>query len=85
MSASTLHNYSSVFPDPFSFIPDRWLEGDVALKRKYWVAFGKGTRACMGIHLANAEIYHATAALFRPNGCMYFSSTPPSPWPFNAR
>lgn len=68
MSASALHNYEQVFPEPHSFIPDRWLEGDVDLKRRYWVPFGRGSRACIGISLAYVELYHVIAAIFRPNG-----------------
>lgn len=68
MSASTLHDYERVFPESHSFIPDRWLEGDVDLKRKYWAPFGRGSRACIGISLAYVELYHVIAAVFRPNG-----------------
>ena len=68
MSAYTLHSYERVFPDPHSFVPDRWLEGDVDLMRKYWVPFGRGSRACIGISLAYVELYHVIAAVFRPNG-----------------
>lgn len=69
MSASTLHHYEAVFPEPHTFIPERWLEGDGDVKRRYWVPFGRGSRACIGIHLAYVELYHVMAAVFRPNGC----------------
>ena len=38
------------------------------LKRRYWVPFGRGSRACIGISLAYVELYHVIAAIFRPNG-----------------
>jgi cytochrome P450 len=35
-----------VFPSPTEFIPERWI-GNPGLE-KYFVAFGKGSRACLG-------------------------------------
>lgn len=63
MSVSTLsaHTNPSVFPNPYSFNPDRWLE-DKSLKN-YQLAFSRGGRKCLGIELANAELYLAVAAL----------------------
>jgi cytochrome P450 len=37
-----------VFPEPREFKPERWIEGGEELKR-YFVAFGRGARGCMGI------------------------------------
>ena len=37
------------------------------LKRKYWVLFGRRSRACIGISLAYVELFYVTAAVFRPN------------------
>ena len=59
----------AIFPDPFSFRPDRWL-GDPrapdgrALSR-YMVSFGKGMRGCVGVHLAYLELYVGIATFFR--------------------
>lgn len=63
VSVSTLsaHTNPSVFPNPFVFNPDRWLENE-SLK-KYQMAFSKGGRKCLGIELANAELYLVVAAL----------------------
>jgi len=36
-----------VFPDPHSFVPERW-QNNPGIDR-YFVPFGKGTRACLGI------------------------------------
>lgn len=65
MSITTLsaHTAPSVFPSPWVFDPDRWL-GDAGRKlRKYQMAFSKGSRKCLGIELARAELYLLTAAL----------------------
>ncbi|KAG0647531.1 Cytochrome P450 monooxygenase [Hyphodiscus hymeniophilus] len=58
-----------IFPDSRSFVPERWLgnpktkEGE-SLNR-YFVPFGKGPRACIGINLANVELHLALAIIFR--------------------
>jgi cytochrome P450 len=65
MSTTTLsaHTAPSVFPSPFVFDPDRWL-GDTGRKlQKFQMAFSKGSRKCLGIELARAEMYLVTAAL----------------------
>lgn len=60
-------NYNAeIFPDPFSFNPDRWLQGEESRKlEKYMVSFSKGSRRCIGIHLAYAELYITLATIFR--------------------
>ncbi len=37
---------AKVFPEPFKFKPERWLDNKEL--QKYQVTFGKGRRACMG-------------------------------------
>jgi cytochrome P450 len=65
MSTTTLsvHTAPSVFPDPFVFDPERWLGEEGRTRQKYQMAFGKGSRKCIGIELARAEMYLVTAAL----------------------
>ena len=65
MTPIHLHHNPIIFSDPSEFRPERWL-GDGALRlRRYLVPFGKGTRACLGMHLAHAELYLAIAVVFR--------------------
>jgi len=52
-----------IFPDPQEFRPERWLN-DERLSR-YLVAFSRGTRSCLGISLAWAELYLVLAKVFR--------------------
>ena len=65
MSTTTLsaHTAPSVFPDPFVFHPERWLGDEGRKRREYQMSFGKGSRKCLGIELARAEMYLVTAAL----------------------
>lgn len=67
MSTTTLsaHTAPSVFPDPFVFNPDRWLGEEERKLQRYQMAFGKGSRKCIGIELARAEMYLVTAGLIQ--------------------
>ena len=66
MSALFMHENPRIFPEPHEFRPERWLQ-EKSEKRigRYLVPFSKGTRACLGMNLALAEIYLTLAAVFR--------------------
>ena len=66
MTGFHIHHDESIFPDAKSFIPERWTENP-GLSR-FLVSFSKGTRNCLGINLAYAEIYLCLAAIFRRFG-----------------
>lgn len=67
ISITTLsaHTNETVFPDPFTFDPERWLGDSGRELRKFQMAFNKGSRKCLGIELARAELYLVTATLVR--------------------
>jgi cytochrome P450 len=53
MTIVDVHNDERVFPNSRAFVPERWLgnpktENGSSLNR-YFVAFGKGARSCLGI------------------------------------
>lgn len=53
MGHTFMHTNPEIFPDPFRFDPDRWLQGEKsAALDKYMVAFSKGPRVCLGIKCA---------------------------------
>ncbi|KAL7905492.1 cytochrome P450 [Trichoderma velutinum] len=60
-SSYLLHTDPTIFTDPFEFQPDRWLH-DKALAQRYFVPFSRGSRMCIGMNLAYAEL-HLTAAI----------------------
>ena len=66
--------HSEIFPNPLSFIPERWLESDgsigpTANKLEHCLlAFGKGSRSCVGVSLAYAELYSVLSAVLRRFG-----------------
>ena len=64
MSSILMHDNPEKFPDPHTFRPERWLGGGDRLE-KYLCNFSKGTRQCLGMNLAYAEIYLTLAAVFR--------------------
>jgi cytochrome P450 len=53
-TARCLHLNPEVFPDPTTFMPERWLgnEKDVKEMRKWWWPFGSGGKMCIGNHFA---------------------------------
>ncbi|KFY65781.1 hypothetical protein V497_01285 [Pseudogymnoascus sp. VKM F-4516 (FW-969)] len=61
-STFSAHTAERVFPDPFVFQPERWIGGE---RRKFQMAFGKGSRKCLGIELAHAELSLVVATLVR--------------------
>jgi len=51
-----------IFPEPKVFKPERWI-GKPELDR-YFVPFTKGSRQCLGLVLAQAELYITFATVF---------------------
>jgi cytochrome P450 len=62
MTSVLIHLNPTIFPNPNDFIPERWVENP-RLSR-YLVSFSKGSRQCLGMNLAYAEIYLCLANLF---------------------
>lgn len=65
MTHMLIHQDKSIYEDPLTFQPERWSGPDSARLRKYLIPFSKGTRSCLGMHLAQAEVRMTIAALFR--------------------
>lgn len=64
------HHDERIFPSSQTFEPDRWLGNPQAPHSSkplthYLVSFSKGTRSCLGMNLAYAELYIGLATLFR--------------------
>src|SRR5262249_46552131 len=53
MSILLIHHREDVYPDPFSFRPERW-EGQKPGTYS-WIPFGGGIRRCLGAALAMVE------------------------------
>ena len=68
MSSFSFNGNPAVFPAPEVFDPSRWLGPKRDFRRKFLFNFGKGTRHCVGMSLALAEIQMTLAAVFRKLG-----------------
>jgi cytochrome P450 len=62
MSSSLIHTNAHIFPSPLEFRPERWLDNKGL--EKYLVSFSKGSRQCVGVNLAYAELYLCLNAVF---------------------
>lgn len=69
MTIVDMNHTEEIFPESFSFIPERWMNNPKtksgAPLDRYFVGFGKGSRSCLGLNLAQAELYMGLAAVFR--------------------
>lgn len=76
MTSVMMHHNEDIFPDSHSFIPERWMD-DKQRKYldKYFVAFSKGSRQCVGINLAKAELLLVIPKLFRELKLELFETT----------
>lgn len=65
MQCYTTQRESRAFPEPDVFAPERWLteSGPSEEMKALFMPFSKGTRACLGIHLAMMELKLTTARL----------------------
>ncbi|KAL9092874.1 MAG: hypothetical protein Q9165_004292 [Trypethelium subeluteriae] len=65
MSALFIEHNPMIFPNPHSFLPERWLRDDCRALERYLITFGRGSRMCVGINLAYAELYAVLATIIR--------------------
>ncbi|KAM0705953.1 hypothetical protein Q7P35_007313 [Cladosporium inversicolor] len=67
MSSWMMHRDLEVFPDPMKFDPERWLQSTEQTQRlnHNMVPFGRGSRQCVGMPLAYAEVYVMLGTMFR--------------------
>ncbi|GAP88286.1 putative benzoate 4-monooxygenase cytochrome P450 [Rosellinia necatrix] len=67
MSTYFVHMDPRIFPDPASFQPERWLKAaqNAEHLNQFIVTFCKGSRICLGMNLAYAELFLTLAGLIR--------------------
>ncbi|KAM3432481.1 hypothetical protein MY4824_006558 [Beauveria thailandica] len=67
MSINDVHMDSAIFPEPEKFNPDRWLnQADYKRLVKHLQPWGRGSRICLGLELAYADLYLTVSRLFDP-------------------
>ncbi|KAE8392500.1 cytochrome P450 [Aspergillus alliaceus] len=68
MDIAPAHHDERIFPDSYTFKPERWLNSpqafDGKLLTRYLLSFSRGTRRCLGMQLALAEMYIAIPSFF---------------------
>ncbi|KAL8744897.1 MAG: hypothetical protein Q9184_007940, partial [Pyrenodesmia sp. 2 TL-2023] len=64
MTSILIHDDPSIFPDPRTFRPERFLEQPEL--KKYIISFSRGSRQCVGLNMAYAEFYLGLAAVWAP-------------------
>jgi cytochrome P450 len=71
------HTRSDLYPEPFAFRPERFLEG--APETYSWVPFGGGTRRCIGAAFAQLEMRVALQTIIRECELRPASAEPEQP------
>jgi cytochrome P450 len=63
----------TIFPQPMKFTPERWIPEQRPHgfphpheARKFFIPFSRGTRSCVGMNLAYAELFITIGTLMRP-------------------
>jgi len=67
MSLRHILHSPTIFSNPHAFRPERWLKSNPDLERinQFYVPFSRGTRNCIGINLAYAQLYIVLACVLR--------------------
>ncbi|HLH13697.1 MAG TPA: cytochrome P450 [Solirubrobacteraceae bacterium] len=58
-----VHHREDIYPRPFSFEPERFLEGPV--ENYTWLPFGSGVRRCVAAQFAQLEMKHVIQTVLR--------------------
>ncbi|EWG41713.1 hypothetical protein FVEG_03770 [Fusarium verticillioides 7600] len=65
-TAQRLIHYDPVlFPEPETFMPERWLDNSDKASKKNLIPFGKGPRMCVGLNLSYMQAYVFLGNLIR--------------------
>ncbi|KAL4777172.1 cytochrome P450 [Aspergillus nidulans var. acristatus] len=60
----SLHYNETIFPEPHKFNPERWLKEEEREGGRYLNPYSRGTRACIGINLAQIQLRLTLSHLF---------------------
>lgn len=79
MDSYHMHSNAEIFPEPFVFRPERWLDSPRGPDGRqplisYLSSFGGGSRVCIAMNLAYMELYIALATMFRRHNFQLFET-----------
>jgi len=74
MTVVDVHHDEEIYPNSHSFIPERWLDNPRTANgsplNRYFVAFGKGARACLGIKFVYSSMILGGVLLTHSSSCL---------------
>ncbi|GAW23198.1 hypothetical protein ANO14919_127490 [Xylariales sp. No.14919] len=77
MTPLLMHTNDEVHHNAKSFFPERWMDAEMKKRsEKGFAPFSKGSRICLGMHLAWAELYIVVATLVRRFDFAFPDATP---------
>jgi hypothetical protein len=81
VSAHLVHHDPDIYPDPFSFRPERFLEseGGRTPGTYTWLPFGGGRRRCLGASFAMLEMKIVLRAVLEANALVAVGDRPERP------
>ncbi|KAJ9204907.1 hypothetical protein DTO166G4_7697 [Paecilomyces variotii] len=68
INAWVIHHDANIFPDPESFIPERWIESSeerLKIMEQSYFVFGSGSRTCIGKNISLMEMHKVIPQLLR--------------------
>ncbi|KAI1259383.1 cytochrome P450 [Xylariaceae sp. FL1019] len=76
MTLVLMHTDSKMYEEPFLFRPERWMDSEAKSRTdSVYAPFSRGTRDCLGRHLAWAELYLVLATLVNRYDFQYHGAT----------
>jgi cytochrome P450 len=81
-NAYLVHHDAALYPDPYAFRPERWLEDDGRLRKPgtyAWIPFGGGRRRCLGASFALLEMKIVVRAVLSARALQPIANLPERP------
>lgn len=65
MAAYVYHTHEPYYSRPDEFLPERWIGDTAQDAESHLISFSRGSRNCLGLQLAYAELFYTFAYMFR--------------------